>query len=142
MLFTLRYWLIIDGSIFKSVFVLPLKGQFTLTYGILLPYQSVISMKLLCDFIEITLRHGCSPVDLLHVFRAPFHKNTYGEMLLKNIVQHSIGTLNFLKVSDCNLQNQSRDYSCCEKQIIGYLITGIVLNLKAWLICCTNFCQK
>ena len=26
------------------------------------PCQSVISMKLLCNFIEITLRHGCSPV--------------------------------------------------------------------------------
>ena len=25
--------------------------------------------KLLCNFIEITLRHGCSPVNLLHIFR-------------------------------------------------------------------------
>ena len=27
--------------------------------------RSVISIKLLCDFIEITLRHRCSPVTLL-----------------------------------------------------------------------------
>ena len=26
----------------------------------------------LCDFIEITLRHGCSPVNLLHFFRTLF----------------------------------------------------------------------
>ena len=32
------------------------------------PCQSVISIKLLCDFIEITLRQRCSPVNLLHIF--------------------------------------------------------------------------
>ena len=25
------------------------------------------------NFIETTLRHGCSPVNLLHIFRTPFH---------------------------------------------------------------------
>ena len=34
-------------------------------------YGSVISIKLLCNFIEITLRHGCSLVNLLHIFRTP-----------------------------------------------------------------------
>ena len=29
-----------------------------------------------CDFIEIALRHGCSPVNLLHIFRTAFLKNT------------------------------------------------------------------
>ena len=46
-------------------------------------------IKLLCNFIEITLRHGCSPVNLLHIFRTPFSKNTSGCLLLtdcKNIV--------------------------------------------------------
>ena len=28
------------------------------------------------NFIEITLRHGCSPVNLLHLFRITFPKNT------------------------------------------------------------------
>ena len=40
------------------------------------PFQSEISIKLLCKFIEITLRHGCSSVDLLHIFRTPFLKGT------------------------------------------------------------------
>ena len=47
------------------------------------PWRSVISIKLLCDFIEITLRHGCSPVILLHILRIPFLKNTSGWLLLK-----------------------------------------------------------
>ena len=39
-------------------------------------------IKLLCNFIEITLRHGCSPIHLLHIFRTPFLKNTSEWMLL------------------------------------------------------------
>ena len=35
-----------------------------------------------CSFIEITLRHGRSPVNLLHIFRTPSYKNTSGELLL------------------------------------------------------------
>ena len=46
------------------------------------PCRSVISIKLQSNFIEITLRHGCSPVNLLHIFRTSFTKNTYGWLLL------------------------------------------------------------
>ena len=41
------------------------------------PYRSVIF-----KFIEITLWHGCSPVNLLYVFRTPFPKNISGRLLL------------------------------------------------------------
>ena len=34
------------------------------------------TIKLHNNFIEITLQHGCSPVDLHHIFRTPFPKNT------------------------------------------------------------------
>ena len=44
--------------------------------------RGAISIKLLCDLIEIALRHGCSPVDLLSIFRTPFCKNTFGGLLL------------------------------------------------------------
>ena len=33
--------------------------------------------------IEITLRHGCSPVNLLYISRTSFLKNTSGRLLLK-----------------------------------------------------------
>ena len=46
------------------------------------PCRSVISIKLLCSFIEIALRHGCSSVNLLHIFRTTFYKNTFERLLL------------------------------------------------------------
>ena len=46
------------------------------------PCRSAISIELQINFIEITLRHGCSPVNLLHIPRTPFPKNTPGWLLL------------------------------------------------------------
>ena len=46
------------------------------------PYRSAISIKLFCNFIEIALRHECSPVNLLHIFRTPSPKNTFEGSLL------------------------------------------------------------
>ena len=46
------------------------------------PCQSVISIKLFCSFIEITYWLGCSPVNLLHIFKTPFRKNTSVGLLL------------------------------------------------------------
>ena len=45
-------------------------------------HRSVISIKLLCNFIEIKLRYGCSLVNLLHIFRTPFSENTCKGLLL------------------------------------------------------------
>ena len=46
------------------------------------PYRSAISIKLQSNIIKITLRHGCSPVNLVHIFRTPFLRNTQGWLLL------------------------------------------------------------
>ena len=43
------------------------------------------------NFIEIAFRHGCCPVNLLHIFRTPFVKNTSVWLLLK--ISKSIGIL-------------------------------------------------
>ena len=37
------------------------------------PCRSVISIKLLCNFIEITLWRGCFSVNALHIFRTTFY---------------------------------------------------------------------
>ena len=47
--------------------------------------RSAISVKLLCNFTEIELSHGCSPVNLSHIFRTPFLKNTSGRLLQKKL---------------------------------------------------------
>ena len=46
------------------------------------PCRSVISINLLGNFIETLFRHQCSPVNLLHIFRTPFPRNTSGWLLL------------------------------------------------------------
>ena len=46
------------------------------------PCRSAISIKLLLNFIEITLQHGYSPINLLHYFRTPILENTSGRLLL------------------------------------------------------------
>ena len=38
--------------------------------------------KLLRNFIEIVLWHGCSLVNWLHIFRTPFSRNTSGWLIL------------------------------------------------------------
>ena len=48
------------------------------------PCYSAISITLQCNFIEIALWYGCSPVNLMHIFRTPFLKNTSGGLLLKD----------------------------------------------------------
>ena len=48
--------------------------------------RSVISIKLLCNFIQIALQYGCSPVDFLHIFGTPFSKITSGWLLLKKSI--------------------------------------------------------
>ena len=51
------------------------------------PYRSAISVKLLCNFIEITFRHGCSPVSSLyvwHLWRAASNiRNRYRQIYAK-----------------------------------------------------------
>ena len=57
------------------------------------PCRSALSIKLQSNFIEITLRHGCSLVNLLHIFRTPASKNTSGGLLLK-FVELDLESLN------------------------------------------------
>ena len=47
------------------------------------PFQSAISLKLLCNLSEIALWQRRSPVNLLHISRSPFPTNTSGGLLLE-----------------------------------------------------------
>ena len=66
------------------------------------PCRSAVSVKLLCNFIDITFRHGYSPVNLLHISRTPFPKNTSGWLLLRlhwnNCVDFKITASIFLRI--------------------------------------------
>ena len=60
-------------EVFLGKGVLIICGKFTGEH----PCWSAIWIKL-----QITFRHGCSPVNLLHIFRTPFVKNTSRRLLL------------------------------------------------------------
>ena len=47
--------------------------------------QSTDASLQIWNFIDITLQHGCSPVNLLRIFRTPFYKNNYGELFLTKL---------------------------------------------------------
>ena len=52
-----------------------------------MPKCNFNKVALLCNFIEITLRHGCYPVNLLHIFRTPFPRNISGWLILDFVFQ-------------------------------------------------------
>ena len=63
--------------------------------------MSKCDFKLQSNFIEITLRHGFSPVNLLHIFRTPFSKNTSGGCFLKLAIRYKkiVYAVNFESLS-------------------------------------------
>ena len=52
-------------------------------------WKYAANVQLLCNFIEITLRHGCSPIKLLHFFRTSFPKNISRGLLLLVFIRHN-----------------------------------------------------
>ena len=50
-------------------------------------YVLQLKYVFLRNLIEITLRHGCSPANLLHIFRTPFSRNTSEWLLLATVLQ-------------------------------------------------------
>ena len=59
-----------------------------------------VLIELQSNFIEIKLWHGCSPVNLLHIFRISFPKNTSGGLLQTNDFSSNFSTneKSFLKL--------------------------------------------
>ena len=89
--YVLRYLLLTSCLFVSSLLLLFLKWVF-LVKGVLEiwskyteehPCRSVISIKLLCNFIGIILRHECSPVNFLYIFRTPVPKKISGWLLRK-----------------------------------------------------------
>ena len=56
--------------------------------------------KLISNFIEITLWHWCSLVNLMHIFRTPFPKNISGGVLLNfAMAEHQVDFSHYFKSS-------------------------------------------
>ena len=65
-------------KVFLQKGILKICSKFTGEY----PCGSKISINLQSSFIEITLRYGCSPGNLLHIFRTPVPIHTSGRLYL------------------------------------------------------------
>ena len=91
------------------------------------PYRSVISIKLQSNFIETTLRHGCSSLNLLHIFRTPFYKSTYGGLLLANeVLLHCIW--HEIQITFKILHALENVISCKQHSLFCLLVTALNLN--------------
>ena len=104
------------------------------------PCRGAISIKLLCNFIEIALRHGCSPANLLHIFRTHFPDNTSGGLFLKrpdlipNVTSYICSTyfmkntINYSKLftSISHFLLVSLSWQCCQ----SFLVFGFLECIK------------
>ena len=69
----------------------------------------MISIKLLCNFIETTVRHGSSPGNLLHIFRTSFLTNTSGWLLLNYTMIHFICQIQPTVYYICNFNSIEKE---------------------------------
>ena len=70
---------------------------------------SAISIKLLTNFIEITLRHGCSPVNYQNIFL----KNTSGGLLLNQCLVYLGTWWHYCLIGIILNWNCASELSCC-----------------------------
>ena len=82
-------------------------------------------------FIKIALRHGCSPVNLLHIFRTPFPQNTSGWLL-------SIIDTQYIHLAILNLF-QTTWLCCLDHRLISNELKPVQIfiqniTITAWLI--------
>ena len=114
------------------------------------PCQNVTSIKLLCNFIEITLRHECSPVCLLHILRTCFPTNTFGGLLpslrsnLPDILLENVFWIISLNSKACNFIKGGllqSSYSAIADLISAYLHSYLVYKTDA-IICTLLIVRK
>ena len=79
--------------------------------------------KLLCNFIEITFWHGCSPVNLLHICRSPFYKNSSGGLPL-HIFKSQV--LLAKQNGEENLEKKSNQWGALRNSVLN----GIKIRIK------------
>ena len=69
--------------------------------------------SLLCNFIEIAHRHGCSPLNLLHIFRTPFSRSTSRWLLLNTPeINKEVLVFSFISVIQAELNEFMRIWNC------------------------------
>ena len=109
--------------------------------------RNVISIKMQSNFIEIKLQHGCSPVNLLHIFKTSFLNNTSGGMLLKNLrMFSSLYKWNCFLINECTEPKAKIlgdfTYITCYKRKYRKLYTQGGFLCKGKSNCCATLSLK
>ena len=79
-----------------------------------------------------TLRHGCSPVNLVHIFRPPFPKNTSGWLLLPWTLLYTLDSL-LLPRKHFHSYQLFYDFTLFLEHLYYHLIHLIVIKIKVLL---------
>ena len=96
------------------------------------PFYFHVYFWLESQFFEIALRHGCSPVNLLHIFRTPFLQNASGRPLLQNKRARNINNVfhiliqemfNFSKIRQHEKQISKNPEKTCEESFCILITT-------------------
>ena len=90
------------------------------------PCRSAILIKLQ-SFLEIALRHGCSPVNLLHIFWTSFTKNTSSQLLLNLVRNFDLAVLQMEVKLYCMCEERYFCKSSCYRK---RTITGLYVELN------------
>ena len=116
---------------FLGKVVLKLCSKFTGEH----PCRSAISVKIFCKFFEIALRHGRSPVNLLHIFRPPlngwFLKVAFGHLNLA-MQWESRGGLYFIRKKRKKKKTKV-DLRTCEQSVQPWLHESLERRLYRML---------
>ena len=84
--------------------------------------RSEVSIKLLCNFIGITLQHGCFHVNLLDIVKTLFPINTSGELILKTSYERIVFVLFY-----------------CFKVWSSVVLNTLRRKIFAWIYFCESF---
>ena len=118
-------------EVFLEKGILKICSKFTREH----PCRRMISIKSQNNFIEITLRHGCSPVNLLNIFRTHFTKNTSWRLLLKTM-KEVCQNFDIVNILNGNLRQSNNTDA---KNIINVKtlkkVKGFLSNLSIYIEC-------
>ena len=68
--------------------------------------------SVLWNFIEIALRHGYSPTNLLHIFRKPFIKNNPERLLLPETLSEKCNTKERIQNKIMQIKRRKKNLKC------------------------------
>ena len=126
------------SEVFLGKSILKIWSKFTGEH----PCRSVISIKLQSK-LHFTFLHGCSPVNLLHIFRTTFYKNTFGWLFPKSSVAakdkkwlriHDFMYFTVLGDETWNFIKKKFQHRCFSVNIAKFLRKAFSIEHLQWLL--------